>query len=78
MDRVYTVVGYRIVDFVNNRGNTVQGLRLFLTFEEKHVFGIGCESVFISGTSAPSPVIGSVVTVFYNKFGKCTGYRAVE
>lgn len=78
---VYTCIGLRSVNFKGSDGNQVEGYNIFLTFEDKHIEGLGCEKVFVPmqrfiGMSF-IPKVGSSCTLSYNKYGKVQDIDAV-
>lgn len=77
MNAVYIVIGYKLLNYTNRAGRQVNGLRLYVTYDDTTAVGACCDAFFISGASVP-PALGSAIEIYHNKYGKCTGFRAVE
>lgn len=75
---MYTVVGYKDVDFKDkNTGASVQGVTVFVTFEEetdRKLVGLMCDKIFIPLSKfefvCNNVKVGSVLDISYNRFGK--------
>lgn len=74
---MYTLIGVRHVSFTDN-GKEIKGTRLFATFKDDHIQGLGCESFWVP-SSVPMPELkgNSTFDVSYNKYGKIAGIVAL-
>lgn len=75
MNDVYELVGMRSVDFTGSGdGKRVEGMNLYLTYEDGHIEGVGTEKVFVTSKRFDSlsfvPEIGARCRLLYNKYGK--------
>ena len=73
MNDVYELVGMRSVDFTGSGdGKKVEGMNLYLTYEDGYIEGVGTEKVFISSKRFNAlsfvPEIGARCRLMYNKF----------
>lgn len=69
----WKVVGYRSVDFKDDRGNQVTGYKLYLARqpESNNVFGLETHSLFISKAHVDYvPKENQMVSISYNRYGK--------
>ena len=74
---MYTLIGVRKVSFTDN-GKQITGTRLFATFRDEHISGLGCESFWVPSTVAlPELKSNSNFDVQYNKYGKVVGIVAL-
>lgn len=74
---MYTLVGARHVSFTDN-GREIKGTRLFATFKDDHVQGLGCESFWVpSSVQMPELKLNMNFDVTYNKYGKVAGIVAL-
>lgn len=65
------VVGFRKVDFRAENGSQISGTRLYCTFEDEKVSGVGTEAFFVSDAKLDFvPAVGDEIQVIYNKYGK--------
>lgn len=80
-------VGLQDLDFVGREGDTIQGLKLYLTFQDENVMGLRAESKFINRQSCAnfgftvdslSPLIGKDVELETNLKGHITGVKPIE
>ena len=75
MNDVYELVGMRSVDFTGSGdGKRVEGMNLYLTYEDGHIEGVGTERVFLTSERFNAlsfvPEIGARCRLGYNKYGK--------
>lgn len=74
METIYTLIGRRNVNFKGSDGNQVNGVNLWLSYEDKHVEGVAVDKVFIPANRVQDmsffPEIGGQCVLFYNKYGK--------
>lgn len=68
----YEIVGIRNVDFKDKQDRLVQGLKLFLSYKDQHIVGIGTESIFVSQDKIGDKKfkLGDKIRIYYNKYGK--------
>lgn len=76
------LIGIKRVDYVSLKtGKRVLGWNLYLTYnlnDDNSEQGIGCQREFISESvfsDAPWAMIGSNVTILYNKYGHVNSIR---
>ena len=76
----WKVVGYRSVDFKDERGNQVTGYKLYLARqpENSNVFGLETHSLFISKAYVDYvPKENEMVVISYNRYGKVASIAPV-
>lgn len=80
-------VGLQDLDFVGREGDTIQGLKLYLTFQDENVMGLRAESKFINRQSCSNlgftvdslmPLIGKDVELETNLKGHVIGVKPIE
>lgn len=69
------LIGIKAVDFTNQTGEAVSGIKYHFAMEDPDVLGRAAESVFftnekINKHGLKEPQIGQVYDVQYNKYGK--------
>lgn len=77
---IYTLVGYRYVDFTTQDNKSFKGLKLFFTYENENIQGVGVDTVnyFKSDWQSLDLDVGSEYQVFYNRYGKVGEIRKVD
>lgn len=79
------LMGVQKLDFENDKGEKVQGLKLHISFKDPYVSGYKCDSKFISADacknlgisdSSLSPLIGKPVVLETDLKGKIIGVAA--
>jgi len=67
-----TLVGLQRVNFVNAKGQTVNGNNVFVAFKDENVEGLKTEKLFLKeGIELPKEVkINDVIDVSFNMHGK--------
>lgn len=71
-----TLLGFKSVDFLNDRGERVQGITLFIAYPDENVVGVATEKKFIGQTVFDSFKISaeqladSIDTVVDVEFGR--------
>lgn len=80
---MFTVVGYRDVDFIDDKGRRVQGTSVYYTSDEgKNVVGEEVGKFFltfkISNDCNYLPTVGDQLKLYYNRFGKVASVVRVE
>lgn len=77
----FICIGMRNVDFKGSDGNQVNGMNLWLSYEDRNVTGVAVEKVFIPSSRISQlsflPSVGSVCDVIYNKYGKVQDIQPV-
>ncbi|MCM1334600.1 MAG: hypothetical protein NC084_00080 [Bacteroides sp.] len=77
-----TLLGYKTVDFENERGETIEGINLFIAYPEENTVGSAAEKKFINsqifdgfGVSSKQleKAIGCVIDVEYGPRNKIVG-----
>jgi len=79
MDDTYeTLLGYKAIDFVDDKGNPVKGIQLYTAYGDDGVTGKACGKLFIrAGTiTLPSLTVGMDLKIAYNRKGKVTSVKA--
>ncbi len=71
-DTYETLVGFRELDFIDDKGNPVKGTQLYTTYSEDGVTGKMCGKLFIhAGTIALPPLtVGMALDITYTRKGK--------
>lgn len=76
------LIGIKRVDYVSQKtGKNVLGWNLYLTYplkDDNQNHGLGCQREFISASvfnDAPWELIGTEITVSYNKYGNVDSVR---
>lgn len=79
---MHNVIGFRNVDFTTQEGNRIQGVNLFLTYDDDHVIGQAAEKMFISSQKLSNigyvPCVGDKIQVFYNRYGKPDNIQLIK
>ena len=82
MNEKYTVIGIEHRSYVSKKsGKEVEGYKLYLSREadDKSVLGVRCCSVWLSSELYSDEIeVGSVVSLFYNRFGRVVSVIVVE
>lgn len=73
-----TLLGYKDLDFVDEKGNPVKGKQLFTAYGEDGVTGKACGKLFIRAGSIELPplAVGMALDITYNRKGKVTSVKA--
>lgn len=54
---VGTLIGFKCVNFEDDKGNKISGTRIYVEYEDSQILGMGCDSkYFPSDTSVKLPV----------------------
>lgn len=74
------VVGFSERSFTaKDTGALIEGMTIYVSFENNRIIGTGCDRFFISRKRLAecdySPSIGDDIEPLYNRFGKITGIR---
>ena len=84
---IVRLIGLQNLDFETRDGNTIQGLKLHINYQDENVMGLMADSKFISSEACKnlgitvdtlSPLIGKNVELETNIKGKVTGVRPVD
>lgn len=79
------LMGVQKLDFDNDKGEKIQGLKLHIAFKDPYVSGLKCDSKFISeaacknlgiSESSLTPLIGKPVVLETDLKGKVVGVSA--
>lgn len=79
-----TLLGFKTVDFDNERGETIEGINLFIAYPEENTVGSASEKKFINqkvfdsfGVSEKDleAAVGCVIDVEYGPRNKVVGLR---
>lgn len=80
------LLGVQNIDFENNQGDTVKGIKLHVTYKDENVAGEKCDSKFISAAACKNlgivfddllAFVGSEVDIEQNLNGKVVGINPV-
>ena len=76
------VVGYCERSFTSkDTGALIEGMYIFVTFENKRTTGSACERLYVScqrlNECGYSPSLGDEIEPQYNRFGKIIGIRLI-
>lgn len=73
------LLGYKLLDFTNDRGESVKGTQAFVSFQEDGVTGQRTDKLFFKdGMVIPELTPGMTLDVAYNRKGKPEKVTAVE
>lgn len=82
MNEKYNVIGIEYRSYVSKKtGKTVEGYNLYLSQDvnDKNLLGVRCCSVWLSPELySDEIVVGSVVSLGYNRFGRVAFVTVVE
>lgn len=63
--------GYSEVNFKTDRGDHIEGLNLYVSYEDNNVIGEKCERFFVNKDIAiPNLNVGDSLNLFFNHRGK--------
>ena len=76
------VIGFSERSFTaKDTGALIEGMNIFVTFENKSTTGLACERFFISQKRLDecgyNPSLGDDIEVLYNRYGKITGISLI-
>lgn len=76
------VIGFSECSFTaKDTGSLIEGMNIFVSFENKRTTGFACDRIFISRQRLEEcgyyPSLGDDIEPLYNRFGKITGIRLV-
>lgn len=82
MGEKVTIVGFRDVKFTDDNGRQVEGRSYYYTAVADGVQGVMSGKLFVSRNSLNDmpfkPSVGDDVYVFFNRYGKASGFQLVE
>lgn len=82
MNEIYTVIGIEHRSYVSKKtGKNVEGYNLYLTEEVNYdnILGVRCSSQWLSpALYSDDIVVGSVVSIAYNRFGSVSSITVIE
>ena len=66
------VVGKKPLNFTTEDGKVIDGVHLYVTYDEAGVEGVVAEKLFISSTklNVKDVSIGDVLEIYFNRYGK--------
>lgn len=70
------IVGYKVVDYVNDQGRRIQGIRIYYTVSDKYVIGLRVGEKYISDSSV-LPDIGEEYMLFFDEKGRLISFAQV-
>lgn len=74
------VIGFAEISFTDkNTGAVIEGMNIFVTFENKRTSGSACDRLYVSRQRLEEygyyPSIGDDIEPLYNRYGKISGIR---
>lgn len=76
---IYTIIGYRDMDFKSRDGNLISGRKYYYTYDVDGVVGVSCDSFFVTRevmqNLAYVPDVNDTVEVYFNRYGKVSQIR---
>lgn len=73
------LLGYKLLNFTNDRGELVKGVQAFVSFEEDGVTGQRTDKLFFKdGMELPELTPGMTLDVVYNRKGRPEKVTAVQ
>ena len=79
---MYRVVGIKDVNFKAKDGTEVKGLKLFVTYDDEKVEGVGTDSFFLSDNRQTEfgylPILDDEIEIRYNRFGSIAGVDVLK
>lgn len=81
MGEKVSIVGYRDVSFTDDSGKQIDGRSYYYTATADGVVGVTAGKMFVSANNLRDmkykPAVGDEVFVFYNRYGKPSGFQKV-
>lgn len=76
------VIGFSERSFTaKDTGALIEGMNIFVTFENKYTTGSACDRFFISSKRLSQcgydPTLGDEIELVYNRYGKISGIRLI-
>lgn len=78
---IIEIVGIQDVKYTSKKtGNEVRGQKLFFTFPDENIRGVGTDNVFLNRNNEiiPEPALPATAELFYNKYGNVDEIRIVK
>jgi hypothetical protein len=76
------VVGFRDVDFTDDKGRRITGVSLYVNHPEENVSGQMAEKIFLNANTLfdghYSPVVGQTIGIDYGRKGHIVGISVVD
>lgn len=73
------LLGFKKLDFLDDKGNPVRGVQLFTSYLDDGVTGEACGKLFIrDGIELPSLSPGMVLEIGYNRKGRPISVKAAS
>lgn len=76
------IIGIRPSEFKGDKGETITGKNIYMTFPLEKGEGLGTERVFLTEDKmskwAYKPHVGDEVRLSYNRYGKCDGMEKAQ
>lgn len=74
----YNLVGVQNVNYKSKSGNQVTGTRLFSTFKDDNIKGLGTEAIWVpNSVDIPKLDANSAFDVSYNRYGRVSAIVAL-
>lgn len=74
------VIGFKRSTYTAPDGAAYPGYKVYCSYEDGKVTGMGCDSFFITVTKAAGwcPELGQEIKLEYNRYGKIAGVSVVD
>lgn len=74
---MYNLVGVQNVSYTKN-GNQITGTRLYGTFKDERISGLGCEAIWVpNSVDIPKLSPNAAFDVAYNRYGRVSAIIAL-
>lgn len=76
---VAILIGYSEVDFKTDRGDHIEGLNLYVSYEDNNVIGEKSERFFVNkDITVPNLKVGDSLNLFFNHRGKVESITTIK
>lgn len=75
------IVGIQKVEYTSKKtGREVRGQKIFFSYPDDNIRGVGTDSVFVSGNKeiVPEPALPCTAELLYNKYGNVDTINVVK
>lgn len=76
------IIGIRPSSFKGDKGETISGMSVYMTYPLDKGEGLGSERVFLTDAKVfgwtYKPKVGDEVRLEYNRYGRCDGMEKVQ
>lgn len=75
---MYNLIGIQNVNYTSKSGTQVTGTRLFATFKDDNIKGLGCEAIWVpNNVDIPKLDANAAFDVSYNRYGRVSAIIAL-